>query len=160
MADLTHSDPSSDAGNRMKPNPVFVLLTILSKTLLPIFVTLFGLAALTFFIGRMLPIDPVASILGDNATQQAYEQMRVALGMDKPLWYQFGVYVKGILSLDFGNALTTGKPVIDDIARVFPATIELAHCRSSSAPGLAYQPAYSRPCIAIPGLITLSVSPG
>ncbi|MDR6100429.1 peptide/nickel transport system permease protein [Agrobacterium larrymoorei] len=126
MADLTHSDPSSDAGNRMKPNAVFVLLTILSKTLLPIFVTLFGLAALTFFIGRMLPIDPVASILGDNATQQAYEQMRVALGMDKPLWYQFGVYVKGILSLDFGNALTTGKPVIDDIARVFPATIELA----------------------------------
>ncbi|GAK69507.1 putative oligopeptide ABC transporter permease protein [Agrobacterium rubi TR3 = NBRC 13261] len=109
MADLTHSVPRSDAGNIAKPNPVFVVLSVLSKTLLPVFVTLFGLAALTFFIGRMLPIDPVASILGDNATQDAYEKMSAALGMDKPLWYQFGVYVKGILSLDFGDALTTGK---------------------------------------------------
>ncbi|WP_430249741.1 ABC transporter permease [Neorhizobium sp. DAR64860/K0K1] len=126
MADIPHSVPRSDAGNGTKPNPVLVVLSILGKTLLPVFVTLFGLAALTFFIGRMLPIDPVASILGDNATQEAYEKMSAALGMDKPLWYQFGVYLKGIVVLDFGDALTTGKPVINDIARVFPATIELA----------------------------------
>ncbi|CDZ51617.1 ABC transporter permease [Neorhizobium galegae] len=126
MTDPTFPVPRSDAGNVARPNPAFALLSILGRTLLPVFVTLFGLAALTFFIGRMLPIDPVASILGDNATQEAYEKMSRALGMDKPLWYQFGVYVKGILSLDFGDALTTGKPVMEDIARVFPATIELA----------------------------------
>ena len=41
------------------------------RTVLSVAVTLFGLAALTFFIGRMLPLDPVAAILGDNATQAA-----------------------------------------------------------------------------------------
>ena len=126
MADVVHSVPRSNAGNMAKPNPLLVVLKIVGKTLLPVFVTLFGLAALTFFIGRMLPIDPVVAILGDNATQEAYDNMARALGLDKPLWYQFGIYVRGILSLDFGQALTTGKPVIEDIARVFPATIELA----------------------------------
>lgn len=126
MADIVHSVPRSNAGNMAKSNPLLVVLKIVGKTLLPVFVTLFGLAALTFFIGRMLPIDPVVAILGDNATQEAYDNMARALGLDKPLWYQFGIYVRGILSLDFGQALTTGKPVIEDIARVFPATIELA----------------------------------
>ncbi len=89
-------------------------------------VTLFGLMALTFFIGRLLPLDPVAAILGDNATQEAYEAMRRQLGLDLPLYVQFGRYVASVVQLDFGVALTTGRPVLDDIARVFPATIELA----------------------------------
>jgi peptide/nickel transport system permease protein len=96
------------------------------RVVVSITVTLFGLMALTFFIGRMLPLDPVAAILGDNATQEAYEAMRRQLGLDQPIWIQFGRYVGDILRLDLGNALTTGRPVLTDIARVFPATIELA----------------------------------
>lgn len=126
MAEIVNAVPRSDAGTSVRQNPALLVARIAGKTLLSVFVTLFGLAALTFFIGRMLPIDPVVAILGDNATQEAYDNMARALGMDKPLWYQFAIYVKGILSLDFGQALTTGKPVVEDIARVFPATIELA----------------------------------
>lgn len=96
------------------------------RVVVSIAVTLFGLMALTFFIGRMLPLDPVAAILGDNATQEAYEAMRAQLGLDQPIWWQFLRYVGDILRLDLGTALTTGKPVLTDIARVFPATIELA----------------------------------
>ncbi|MGO1074088.1 ABC transporter permease [Inquilinus sp. CA228] len=96
------------------------------RTVLSVAVTLFGLAALTFFIGRMLPLDPVAAILGDNATQAAYDAMYSQLGLDQPIWIQFLRYLRDIVSLDLGTALTTGKPVVEDIARVFPATLELA----------------------------------
>ena len=96
------------------------------RTVLSVAVTLFGLAALTFFIGRMLPLDPVAAILGDNATQAAYDAVYRQLGLDQPIWIQFLRYLRDIVSLDLGTALTTGKPVVEDIARVFPATLELA----------------------------------
>ncbi|MDX6752496.1 ABC transporter permease [Geminicoccaceae bacterium 1502E] len=93
---------------------------------LSVLVTLFGLLVLTFFIGRMLPLDPVLAILGDNASQEAYDALRAKLGLDRPLWEQFLGYVADVARLDFGQALTTGKPVTTDLARVFPATIELA----------------------------------
>jgi peptide/nickel transport system permease protein len=96
------------------------------RTVLSVAVTLFGLVALTFFIGRMLPLDPVAAILGDNATQAAYDAVYRQLGLDQPIWIQFLRYLRDIVSLDLGTALTTGKPVVEDIARVFPATLELA----------------------------------
>ncbi|MGK9236456.1 ABC transporter permease [Inquilinus limosus] len=96
------------------------------RTLLSVAVTLFGLAALTFFIGRLLPLDPVTAILGDNASQEAYDAMYRQLGLDQPVWVQFLRYLGDIASLDLGTALTTGKPVVEDIARVFPATLELA----------------------------------
>lgn len=96
------------------------------RTILSVAVTLFGLVALTFFIGRMLPLDPVAAILGDNATQAAYDAVYRQLGLDQPIWIQFLRYLRDIVSLDLGTALTTGKPVVEDIARVFPATLELA----------------------------------
>ncbi|HEY0208972.1 ABC transporter permease [Acerihabitans sp.] len=98
----------------------------LGKLLVSVCCTLLGLAALTFFIGRLLPIDPVVAVLGDNASQEAYQKMYHLLGLDKPLWEQFLLYLKNVAVLDFGNALTTGRPVIEDIGRVFPATLELA----------------------------------
>jgi peptide/nickel transport system permease protein len=96
------------------------------RTILSVAVTLFGLVALTFFIGRLLPLDPVTAILGDNATQAAYDAVYRQLGLDQPIWVQFLRYLRDIVSLDLGTALTTGKPVVEDIARVFPATLELA----------------------------------
>ncbi|WP_379599721.1 ABC transporter permease [Teichococcus globiformis] len=107
-----------------------------ARLIISVAVTLFGLMALTFFIGRLLPLDPVAAILGDNATQEAYEAMRQQLGLDQPLYIQFARYVWDVVRLDFGTALTTGQPVLTDIGRVFPATIELATVGIIIATGL------------------------
>jgi peptide/nickel transport system permease protein len=96
------------------------------RTILSVAATLLGLAALTFCIGRLLPLDPVVAVLGDNISQETYEAMYRQLGLDQPLWMQFISYLGHVVRFDFGNALTTGRPVIDDIARVFPATLELA----------------------------------
>ena len=85
-----------------------------------------GLAALTFFIGRVMPVDPVVAIVGDQADQQTYREVYARLGLDKPLPVQFAYYLRDIATGNFGTAIGTGHPVIDDIKRVFPATLELA----------------------------------
>ena len=79
------------------------LLSLLSW-LLTVAITLIGLAALTFFIGRVLPIDPVLSIVGEKATPEVYEKVYLELGLDKPLWQQFFEYVSKLLRGDFGNS--------------------------------------------------------
>jgi len=88
--------------------------------------TLIGLVAATFFIGRVVPIDPALALVGDKATPEAYAAARAALGLDKPLIEQFVVYLGDALRLDFGISVLTARPVIEDIFRVFPATFELA----------------------------------
>ncbi|MCT4373181.1 ABC transporter permease [Yangia mangrovi] len=77
-------------------------------------------------IGRVMPIDPVLAVIGERASQAQYDQVYLELGLDKPLIVQFGIYVGDVLQGDFGTSIRTGKPVAEDIARVFPATLELA----------------------------------
>ncbi|WP_260350188.1 ABC transporter permease [Alloyangia mangrovi] len=89
-------------------------------------ITLLGLLFVTFMIGRVMPIDPVLAVIGERASQAQYDQVYLELGLDKPLIVQFGIYVGDVLQGDFGTSIRTGKPVAEDIARVFPATLELA----------------------------------
>ncbi|WP_102830431.1 ABC transporter permease [Bartonella bovis] len=98
----------------------------LFKLLISVLITLFGLVTITFFIGRLLPLDPVIAILGDNVSQEAYDTMFYKLGLDQPLIIQYWSYLQSIVLFDFGDALTSGRPVLEDILRVFPATLELA----------------------------------
>ncbi|MBB3164275.1 ABC transporter permease [Rhizobium laguerreae] len=88
--------------------------------------TYLGLLAVTFFIGRVVPIDPVLAILGDRAPNHVVERVRQEMGFNLPLYQQFFLYIKGVLSGDFGNSVLTTNPVMVDIRRVLPATIELA----------------------------------
>jgi peptide/nickel transport system permease protein len=88
--------------------------------------TLLGLLVLTFFIGRVMPIDPVLSIVGPDADITTYKQVHAQLGLDRPLWVQFGGYLNELAHGRLGMSLLTGNPVAADIARVFPATVELA----------------------------------
>ncbi|ODT81971.1 MAG: peptide ABC transporter permease [Pelagibacterium sp. SCN 64-44] len=88
-------------------------------------ITLFLLVTLTFFLGQVMPVDVVSKLVGPDADFQTYEAVRQRLGLDEPLYVQFGLYVGRIFTGDFGTALLTGHRVIDDILRVFPATIEL-----------------------------------
>ncbi|MGO8658862.1 ABC transporter permease, partial [Rhizobium ruizarguesonis] len=62
--------------------------------------TYFGLLAVTFFIGRVVPIDPVLAILGDRAPNHVVERVRQEMGFNLPLYQQFFIYIKGILSGD------------------------------------------------------------
>ncbi|WP_446737822.1 ABC transporter permease [Rhizobium sp. CFBP 8752] len=88
--------------------------------------TFLGLLAVTFFIGRVVPIDPALAIVGDRAPAHVVERVREQLGLNLPLYHQFWIYIKQALTGDFGTSVLTTNPVMTDIARVFPATIELA----------------------------------
>ena len=91
-----------------------------------ILVTLIGLLVLTFAIGRLMPVDPVRAIVGEEADPATYQQVYEELGMDQPVYVQFARYLGDTLRGDFGTSLRTGQPVAEDIAAVMPATIELA----------------------------------
>ncbi len=89
-------------------------------------VSLLGLLLLTFMIGRVMPLDPVLAIVGPDADRSTYEQVHKQLGLDQPLATQFGRYLNDLLHGNLGKALLTGSAVTADLARVLPATIELA----------------------------------
>ncbi|WP_435268915.1 ABC transporter permease [Shinella sp. BE166] len=88
--------------------------------------TYLGLLAVTFFIGRVVPIDPVLAIVGDRAPAHVIERVRQEMGLDLPYYQQFWLYMTGVLRGDFGTSVLTTNPVMADIRRVFPATMELA----------------------------------
>jgi len=96
------------------------------KTLVTIAVTMLGLLLVTFVIGRVMPIDPVLSIVGESASKATYDAARESMGLDKPVIVQFFYYLWDVLHGDFGMSLLNSRPVSEDIRRVFPATLELA----------------------------------
>ncbi|WP_210527319.1 ABC transporter permease [Rubellimicrobium arenae] len=102
------------------------VLRKLGTSLAVISTTLLGLLVITFVVGRMVPADPVLAIVGDQADQAAYDRVYEELGLDQPLPVQFARYLGDVLRLDFGVSHITKNPVALDLARVFPATLELA----------------------------------
>ena len=95
-------------------------------TLGSVAVTMLGLLFITFIIGRVMPIDPVLAIVGERASQSTYDAVYSQLGLDKPIIVQFFYYLFDVIRGDFGISLLNARPVSEDIARVFPATMELA----------------------------------
>jgi ABC-type dipeptide/oligopeptide/nickel transport system permease component len=86
---------------------------------------LFGLVLVVFFAIRMLPADPVARVVGMNASREAYLSSQHALGLDRPVWQQLTSYIGGLLHGDLGTSWVSGAKVADDLRRTLPVTIEL-----------------------------------
>ena len=101
-------------------------LDVFGRFIVVILLTYLGLLAVTFFIGRVIPIDPVLAIVGDRAPEHVIARVREELGLNKPQWEQFYIYVTKVLQGDFGKSVLTSNPVMQDIRRAFPATLELA----------------------------------
>jgi peptide/nickel transport system permease protein len=99
-----------------------------ARFLVVVATTYLGLLAVTFFIGRVMPIDPVIAIVGDRAPEHVVQRVRERLALDKPLTTQFAIYVSKAVRGDFGTSVLTANPVLHDIWRAFPVTLELATC--------------------------------
>ncbi|MGQ9630616.1 MAG: ABC transporter permease [bacterium] len=88
---------------------------------------IFVLLTIVFLILRVMPGDPVLSMLGGrNVPQELIEKYRVKLGLNKPLYVQYVEYILNIARGNFGTSSRTGEPVLRDILKRFPATFELA----------------------------------
>jgi peptide/nickel transport system permease protein len=101
------------------------LLRIMSRRLLAALPNLMGVVIITFVLTRALPGDPAAYFAGAAATQEAVEQVRHHLGLDRPLPEQFLRYVSALAQGDFGTSLTTGQPVLQELLTRLPASIEM-----------------------------------
>lgn len=96
------------------------------KRLISLPLTLLALLACTFAFTKIAPIDPTLALVGDRASESALAQARLELGLDRPWPVQFALHVKRALSGDLGLSTATGHQVAEDLAQVFPATVELA----------------------------------
>lgn len=101
------------------------MLTLIAKRLMFAIPSLIGVIIVTFLLTRALPGDPAAYFAGPSADQNAIEQVRKKLGLDKPLIEQFFRYTADLAHGDFGNSLTTGQPVATEIRNRLPASAEL-----------------------------------
>lgn len=101
------------------------LLKFVTKRLLWLLPSLFGVIVITFVISHIIPADPVKLAAGDTATPEQVEALREKLGFDQPLPVQLAIYVKNLLQGDLGKSLFTGRPVASDLVGRLPATIEL-----------------------------------
>ena len=114
------------SGEARHPSRFLLVLRKIAGTLVQVATTMLGLLFVTFVIGRMMPVDPVLAVVGERATAEQYQAAYQAMGLDRPLVVQFAIYIGDVVRGDFGMSLLNARPVAEDIARVFPATLELA----------------------------------
>lgn len=99
--------------------------TYLFKRLLSIIPVFVGLSILIFTLARVIPGNPARQALGPRASDEAVQQLREEMGLDEPVWVQYGEYVGGLLQGEMGQSLMTNRDVAADLAYYFPATLEL-----------------------------------
>jgi ABC-type dipeptide/oligopeptide/nickel transport system permease component len=104
------------------PTPV---LRYIARRLLLAIPSLWAVFTLVFILVRVVPGDPAIAVLGDYASREAIRDLRVRMGLDRPLWLQYVTFLAGLSKADLGRSLVTGRPIIGDVAVVLPYTIEL-----------------------------------
>ena len=87
---------------------------------------LVGISLIVFLLLRALPGDPAQVIAGEMATQETVNSIRTQLGLDRPLYVQYGIFLSNLTRLDLGNSARTGQPVSSEIWSRLPNTILLA----------------------------------
>ncbi len=101
------------------------MLRLIGKRLVGAIPSVIGVLIVTFLLTRALPGDPAVFFAGPAATQQAIEEVRKSLGLDKSLPEQFIVYLKDLARGHLGNSVATGQPVLTEIRTRLPASLEL-----------------------------------
>ena len=94
-----------------------------SLTIVPV---LLGVSVLVFSFIHLIPGDPALTMLGERATPERVAEVRARLGLDRPIWRQYILYIGNALRGDLGVSIVRGDPVASDLLRRFPATVELA----------------------------------
>jgi len=105
-----------------------MLLSYLGRRFALALIALFGVVLVAFLVAHMVPADPLAVVLSDQATKDP--SIRAAYmkrwGLDRSLPEQFVVYLANVFRGDLGESFTTRRPVLRDLAQFLPATIELS----------------------------------
>ena len=103
-------------------------LRFIGKRLIYLVIMLIGVATLVFILTKLIPGDPVTANLSQRALSgpDIVAAYKMRYGLDKPLITQYLYYMRNLLQLDLGTSIRTNNPVLSELERCFPATIELA----------------------------------
>lgn len=101
-----------------------MLKYVIKRVLISLFVVLL-VTIFTFLLIHMIPGDPVQTILGIEASQQARDQMYEELHLNEPLYVQYGIWISGVLRGDLGDAIAFAGSVSDNLSRKLPITISI-----------------------------------
>jgi peptide/nickel transport system permease protein len=101
------------------------VLLYASKRLSHAAIVVAAVATVVFFMVRLVPGGPVAAMLGGEYTPEAAAAIEERLGLNRPIYVQYGLYVKGLLQLDMGNSIAGGSPVMAILTEAFPRTASL-----------------------------------
>ena len=100
---------------------------LLLRRLLLVIPTFIGIVALTFFLIRLAPGDPILLIAGEHGVSaERYAELQQQFGFDRPLFVQFTDYLWQVLNGNLGLSVVTQTPVLQEFGNLFPATMELA----------------------------------
>lgn len=102
--------------------------TYIVKRILLLFPVIFAIALFTFLIMRIIPGDVLDAMYADDEgllSEQELQELRKAIGIDKPIHVQYWQWMVGLITLNPGNSLWTGRPVLEEIGSRFPVTLEL-----------------------------------
>lgn len=96
------------------------------RRLLQFIPTLIAASIVIFLIITLSPGDPVAMMLGTDATEQEIELERARLGLDEPIYVRYATWVSDVAHLNLGQSMTSGRPVVELVGKAFPNTLRLA----------------------------------
>ncbi len=102
------------------------MLGFIIRRILTIIPTLLGVSIIVFLMLRLAPGDPAELLLGERATQESLEAMREYLGLNEPLYVQYGLFLKRLAKFDLGETIWSRQSVWHEVKERFPATIELS----------------------------------
>ncbi len=102
------------------------MLRFVVRRLLQLIPILLGVSILLFAFVRALPGGPAIALLGERATEESVERIETELGLDQPIYVQYGRYVRNLVQGDLGTSTRSRQPVLEELKQKFPATVELA----------------------------------
>lgn len=102
------------------------MLSYILKRIFSAIPVLLGVTLIVYFIISLIPGDPATAILGSFATPENVKILNSQLGLDKPIWQRYFIWLYNILQGDFGRSFSLNRPVIDEILERFNATIILS----------------------------------
>lgn len=102
------------------------MLRFIARRFAGLVLTLLGASLVTFFISHVIPTDVARLIAGDGASEEIVAGLRTKLGLDQPIWVQYGLYLQDLAQGDLGVSIRSGQPVAEELLRAAPATLELA----------------------------------
>jgi len=102
------------------------LTQYIARRLLQLIPVLIGISLIVFFLLRLIPGDPADIMLGDRGTEEARVQIREALGLDRPIYEQYFIFIRRILTGDLGESFVLRQPAAEVIQQRFPRTLFLA----------------------------------